>query len=164
MPGNKIEFFALLLGGDLGETEKFFAAALAGLLAGGADRLHRSRLYRTAPVDCVPGTPDFLNCAVTGAFPGTPRELLAVTQRLEIEAGRPARHSSREARVLDIDIILFGSEVLHTPELTIPHPRARQRRFVLEPLAEIAPSLRFPDTGETVADALARLDAVRPQP
>ena len=162
MTKNMMQKFALLLGGNLGETEKFFDAALAGLAAAGAAGLHRSRLYRTAPVDCVPGTPDFLNCAVTGTFPGSPRELLALTQRLEIEAGRPARHSSREARVLDIDIILFGDCLLRTTELTIPHPRARQRRFVLEPLAEIAPSLRFPDTGETVAAALARL--ARPQP
>ena len=152
-----MEKFALLLGGDLGNTERFFDTALAGLAAAGAERLRRSRLYRTAPVDCVPGTPDFLNCAVTGLFPGSPRELLALTQRLEVEAGRPARHSSREARVLDIDIILFGNTVLDSPELTIPHPRARRRRFVLEPLAEIAPDLVFPDTGETVADALAHL-------
>ena len=157
MTKNMMENFALLLGGNLGDTERFFDAALIGLAAAGATRLHRSRLYRTAPVDCVPGTPDFLNCAVTGFFPGSPRELLALTQHLEIAAGRPACHSSREARVLDIDIILFGNTIFATPDLTIPHPRARLRRFVLEPLAEIAPELSFPDTGETVAAALARL-------
>ena len=157
MTKNKTEKFALLLGGDLGETEKFFDDALAGLAAAGAGRMHRSRLYRTAPVDCVPGTPDFLNCAATGFFDGTPRQLLEITRRLEREAGRPLRHSSREARFLDIDIILFGSAVVETEELVIPHPRARRRRFVLEPLAEIAPELRFPDSGETVAAALERL-------
>lgn len=157
MTENKMEKFALLLGGNLGKTEMFFDAALAGLAAAGAVGMLRSRLYLTAPVDCVPGTPDFLNCAVTGFFSGAPLELLALTQSLEIKAGRPAFHSSREARVLDIDIILFGRHLLSTPKLSIPHPRARFRRFVLEPLAEIAPDFTFPDTGETVSAALARL-------
>lgn len=152
-----MEKIALLLGGNIGDTAKFFDSALAGLAAGGVEHLRRSRSFRTAPIDCVPGTPDFLNCAVTGFFGGPPSELLALTQRLEREAGRPAEHSSREARVLDIDIILFGARVIAEERLVVPHPRARLRRFVLEPLADIAPEMRFPDTGELVGDALARL-------
>jgi len=157
MTVNKMEKIALLLGGNIGDTAKFFDFALAGLAAGGVEDLRRSRIFRTAPVDCVPGTPDFLNCAATGFFGGSPSELLALTQRLEREAGRPAEHSSREARVLDIDIILFGARVIAEEKLAVPHPRARLRRFVLEPLAGIAPEMRFPDTGESVAEALARL-------
>ena len=105
----------------------------------------------------VPGTPDFSNAALTGEWTGTATDLLALTQQLEREAGRPARHSSRESRTLDLDLILFGERCSADPRLTLPHPRARQRRFVLEPLAEIAPEMRFPDSGESVAEALARL-------
>ena len=94
--------------------------------------------------------------ACCGKWGGTPEELLDLCQRIECEAGRPALHSSREARVLDCDIIIFGDLQMTTPRLIIPHPRARQRFFVLEPLAELAPQLRFPD-GVTVAEALAQL-------
>ena len=88
---------------------------------------------------------------------GTAQELVAVCQKLERAAGRPERHSSREARTLDIDIILFGDAVSAAPELTLPHPRARKRRFVLEPLAEIAPDWRFPDTGNTILQEFQRI-------
>ncbi len=141
---------ALMLGGDLGDTAACFDAAAAALERAGMTGVRRSRIHRSAPVDCVPGTPEFSDQALTGSWPGTARELFAICQQLERDAGRPERHSSREARTLDIDIILFGDAVSDAPELTIPHPRARKRRFVLEPLAEIAPDWRFPDTGNTI--------------
>ena len=99
---------------------------------------------------------DFLDRAVTGVWHDSALELLKLCQKIEVEAGRPVIHSSRESRVLDIDIILFGNEMISLPELIIPHPRARQRRFVLEPLAEIAHDWQFPDS-ITVASALERL-------
>lgn len=147
----------LMLGGDLPGTPAAFAAALEKLAAAGVRELRHSEAFRSAPVDCVPGTPDFWDMAVTGRWGGTPAELLALAQRLEREAGRPREHSRREARILDCDIILFGELVLNTPALTLPHPRARRRKFVLEPLATIAPHTRFPD-GTTVAEALKELD------
>ncbi|MCQ2379181.1 MAG: 2-amino-4-hydroxy-6-hydroxymethyldihydropteridine diphosphokinase, partial [Victivallaceae bacterium] len=116
----------------------------------------RSGIRRTAPVDCEPGTPDFLNQGVTGVWPGTAEELLLLGRAIEIRCGRPAVHSSRQARVFDCDLILFGEETISRPGLQVPHPRAKMRRFVLEPLAEIAPDWRFPD-GETVADALKKV-------
>lgn len=149
--------FAILMGGNLGNSAEIFEQAIRKLTENGVQSIRQSRIYRTAPVDCVPGTPDFSNAALTGEWNGTAADLLALTQRLEREAGRPARHSSRESRTLDLDLILFGEECSDSPELTLPHPRARQRLFVLEPLAEIAPEMRFPDTGESVAEALARL-------
>ena len=147
---------AVMLGGDLPETPAAMAAALAKFSDAGVTGLRHSRAFRSAPVDCVPGTPDFWDMAVTGRWSGSPEELLRLCQRMEREAGRPENHSSREARVLDCDIILFGNAEMRTPKLTIPHPRARGRRFVLEPLAEIAPEMRFPD-GVTVREALAEL-------
>lgn len=149
--------FAILMGGNLGNSAEIFEQAIRKLTENGVQSIRQSRIYCTAPVDCVPGTPDFSNAALTGEWNGTAADLLALTQRLEREAGRPARHSSRESRTLDLDLILFGEECSDSPELTLPHPRARQRLFVLEPLAEIAPEMRFPDTGESVAEALARL-------
>ena len=147
---------AVMLGGDLPDTPAAMAAALVKLADAGVTELRHSRAFRSAPVDCVPGTPDFLDMAVTGRWGGTPEELLMLCQRLEREAGRPEKHSSREARTLDCDIILFGGLEMRTENLTIPQARARGRRFVLEPLAEIAPEMRFPD-GVTVAEALIRL-------
>lgn len=108
-------------------------------------------------MDCVPGTPDFSDQALIGIWPGSAPELLALCQRLEREAGRPAAHSSCEARTLDCDIIIFGDSVSAEPELTLPHPRAKLRRFVLEPLAEIAPEWRFPDSGTTVLQEFERI-------
>lgn len=131
--------FAIMLGGNLGDSEKIFARALEKLASGGCRELKMSRIHRSAAVDCVPGTPDFSDAAATGEWDGSPFALLRLCQEIEREAGRPADHSSRESRTLDLDIILFGDAVIDTPELKVPHPRAQIRRFVLEPLSELAP-------------------------
>jgi 2-amino-4-hydroxy-6-hydroxymethyldihydropteridine diphosphokinase len=112
-------------------------------------------LYRTAPVSPVP-QPDFLNTAALAHTALPPEELLAVGKALEHEAGR--RPGARFGpRPLDVDILLYGGLVLDRPELTLPHPRMRERRFVLVPLAEIAPDLPVPPDGARVADLLERL-------
>ena len=152
---------ALMFGGDLGDSAAIFDAAARELARAGMRELRRSAIHRSAPVDCIPGTPDFSDQAAVGLWPGSAAELLALCQKLERAAGRPERHSSREARTLDCDIILFGDTVSATPELTLPHPRARRRRFVLEPLAEIAPDWRFPDSGTTVLQELNRLGVLK---
>ncbi|UKI34372.1 MAG: 2-amino-4-hydroxy-6-hydroxymethyldihydropteridine diphosphokinase [Lentisphaeria bacterium] len=93
------------------------------LEANGVKAIRQSRLHRTAPVDCVPGTPEFSNAALTGEWSRSAETLLELTQRLEREAGRPACHSSRESRTLDLDLILFGERCSNSPVLTLPHPR-----------------------------------------
>ena len=148
--------FALSLGGNIGDVESRFTAVESALAAAGVARICRSRTYITAPVGCVPGTPDFKNQALTGETDLSPEVLFCLLQSLERSNGRPAVHSSQESRTLDCDLILWGNEEIHTSLLTVPHPRARQRQFVLEPLAEIAPDMEFPD-GVTVAQALAAL-------
>jgi 2-amino-4-hydroxy-6-hydroxymethyldihydropteridine diphosphokinase len=85
-----------------------------------------------------------------------PGELLALAKALELAAGR-RRGARFGPRPLDIDLLLYGDLQISTPELTLPHPRLRERRFVLEPLAEIAPDLRIPPDGARVRDLLARL-------
>ena len=82
---------------------------------------------------------------------------MRLCQEIELEAGRPADHSSRESRTLDLDIILFGDAVIDTPELKVPHPRAQIRRFVLEPLSELLPAARFPDSGRKIEECLGIL-------
>ena len=119
---------------------------------------HNQAVMDLGATVCVPGTPDFADQALTGVWSGTSEELLALCQKLERAAGRPKKHSSRESRTLDCDIILFGDAVSDAPELTLPHPRAKRRRFVLEPLAEIAPEWLFPDSGTTVLHELDSLD------
>lgn len=121
--------------------------------------LDKSSLFETAPVDCPPGSPNFVN-AVVGMVPRqgeTPESLLRKLQGLEKELGRVPKKVLNEARPLDLDLIAFGKERRASPELALPHPRAHLRRFVLEPLAEIAPKLVLPGQGKTVAELLGQL-------
>jgi 2-amino-4-hydroxy-6-hydroxymethyldihydropteridine diphosphokinase len=111
------------------------------------------------PVDCPPGSPFFVN-AVVGLMPRpgeTPESLLARLQRLEQEFGRRPKQVLNEPRPLDLDLITFGSETRTTEGLTLPHPRAHERRFVLEPLSEVAPDLILPGQSLTVAQLIGRL-------
>ena len=113
----------------------------------------------TKPVDCPPGTPDFYNSALIGTFAGKAEELLEITQGIEQTLGRPADHGFHLPRTLDLDIIIFGSETMQSPRLTLPHPRAQERMFVIEPLHEIAPDWVFPDSKKSVAEVYFSLRA-----
>ncbi|MBR2373149.1 MAG: 2-amino-4-hydroxy-6-hydroxymethyldihydropteridine diphosphokinase [Lentisphaeria bacterium] len=137
--------FALSLGGNIGNVQANFDLVAGELARAGVKNICRSRIYVTAPVGCVPGTPDFQNQALTGECPFEAEKLFSLLQSLERRCGRPEFHTSQEARTLDCDLILWGMEKIDTPLLTVPHPRARVRQFVLEPLAEIAPDMCFPD-------------------
>lgn len=119
-------------------------------------------LYRTAPISPTP-QPPYLNTAAVGATQLPPDAVLALGKALELAAGRSGG-ADRGAeprlgpRPLDVDLLLQGSTVRSAPELTLPHPRLRTRRFVLEPLAAIAPELRVPPDGRTVAELLEGLE------
>ena len=119
----------------------------------------KSSLWETTPVDCPPGSPAFVN-AVVGLMPRkgeTPESLLARLQELEQQFGRRPKAVLNEARPLDLDVITFGRETCVSKALTLPHPRAHQRRFVLQPLSEFAPDLILPGQSQTVAGLLRRL-------
>jgi 2-amino-4-hydroxy-6-hydroxymethyldihydropteridine diphosphokinase len=148
---------ALSLGGNLGNVEETFNLAAQKLEVAGLKNIKISSFLRTVPVDCPPGTPDFLNAAMTGEWPGSPEALLEVCKKIEIESGRAAVHGFNAPRTLDIDIILFGGLMFASGTLQIPHPRAADRLFVIAPLAEIAPEMIFPDTGKKVSEILKSL-------
>jgi len=148
---------ALALGGNLGDVTAAFKTAARKLEAAGMINIKLSHFRTTAPVDCAPGTPDFLNAALTGDWAGSAEELFAVCQSIERESGRAAVHGINTPRPLDIDIILFDDRITNSETLQIPHPRAAQRLFVIAPLAEIAPEMIFPDTGKKVSDLLKTL-------
>ena len=148
---------AIMLGGNLPGTRDAMDEAIKSFAAGGLTITAQSSVYASEAVDCVPGTPDFLDMAIAGDWQKSAEELLSLGQILERAAGRPALHSSRESRIIDLDIILFGEEVIRSEKLTVPHPRAAQREFVLRPLNEIAPEWLFPDRQKTVSELFAAL-------
>ena len=114
-----------------------------------------SSIYETAPREIV-DQPWFLNQVVIAETTLFPRQLLARLLRIEQEMGRQ-RTVAKGPRVIDLDILLFGDAVIHTAGLEIPHPRIAERRFVLEPLAELAPTLRPPRSSHTVQEMLAKV-------
>jgi 2-amino-4-hydroxy-6-hydroxymethyldihydropteridine diphosphokinase len=147
------------LGSNLGDCPQNILRGMERLQALSERPLLRSSLWRTAPVDCPPGSPPFVN-AVVGLVPRggeTPESLLRKLQGLERAFGRQAKKVMNEPRPLDADLIAFGGETRSGKELTLPHPRAHQRRFVLEPLNEIAPDLVLPRQAKSVGQLLARL-------
>jgi len=146
---------AVALGSNLGDRRSHLDYAISRLKATLAN-LRTSRYYETKPVGAPGPQPLFLNAAAVGYTAADATELLGVLMAIEQERGRE-RPFQNAARTLDLDLILFGDLVMDTPALTIPHPRFRERRFVLEPLAEIGPELVDPVTGSTVGDLLASL-------
>ena len=131
----------IALGGNLGDVPAAFRRATESLSSAGFHIRRFSSLLRTAPLGCEPGAPDFTNAALSGFWSGTPSELLRICQRIEADNGRPNLHAHHVSRTLDLDIILFGRETVARPGLTIPHPEATRRDFVMIPLREIEPEL-----------------------
>jgi 2-amino-4-hydroxy-6-hydroxymethyldihydropteridine diphosphokinase len=141
----------------MGERDKNLERALALLEREQIQVMARSSIYETEPRD-VAAQPWFLNMAVACETHFFPLQLLTALLRLEREMGR-VRRLPRGPRIIDIDILLIGSVVIDTPRLTIPHPRMLERRFVLEPLLEIAPELLHPGTKRPLREYLNEVKA-----
>jgi 2-amino-4-hydroxy-6-hydroxymethyldihydropteridine diphosphokinase len=172
------EIVYLGLGSNLGDRAAHLQAGLAGLRRRGLRLLTRSSFYLTEPdlrssADEAPGeaAPDadtpahpwYLNCVAAFADAPQPRRLLQLCHEVESDEGRTREepkagsNGGAQPRTLDVDILLVGDRVIDEPGLQVPHPRMAQRRFVLQPLAEIAPELVHPLTGESIAATLAEL-------
>lgn len=143
----------LSLGSNLGDRAANLRAAIRSLAGAKLNVLKVSSFYETEPVGYL-DQPWFLNCVVEGESHRQPIELLDAFRSLEMvfHSKKPFRNGPR---ILDIDILLYGELSLNIPELQIPHPRMLERKFVLVPLAEIAPQLRLPQWSGNVTELLA---------
>jgi 2-amino-4-hydroxy-6-hydroxymethyldihydropteridine diphosphokinase len=139
---------AIALGSNLGDRHAHLTWAVSRLREG-LDGLRVSSFIDTDPVDVPDPQPTYLNAAVVGETPLTARALVDMLLGLERERGR-ARAGIRAARTLDLDLILYDSDIIDQPGLVVPHPRFRERAFVLRPLAEIAPDWIDPVTGQSI--------------
>jgi 2-amino-4-hydroxy-6-hydroxymethyldihydropteridine diphosphokinase len=153
-----VELVAIALGGNLGDRAAHMASGVAALRLLIPD-LIVSSFIETAPVGAEP-QPWFLNGAATGHWDGDAPALLAHLLSIERLAGRE-RPRLGAPRTLDLDLILFGDAIIDSPVLTVPHPRFRDRVFVLEPLSQIASEMRDPATGFTVGELWRRLKETR---
>jgi 2-amino-4-hydroxy-6-hydroxymethyldihydropteridine diphosphokinase len=140
---------AIALGSNLGERQAVLKDAVEQL-ARHLDGLSVSDFIDTQP-EGVGDQPVFLNGAAVGGWEGGPRDLLDLLLAIERSAGRERPYPGAP-RTLDLDLILFGAAMIDEPGLVVPHPRFRERRFVLAPLCQVAPGLVDPVTGRTVAD------------
>jgi 2-amino-4-hydroxy-6-hydroxymethyldihydropteridine diphosphokinase len=143
---------AIAFGSNLGDREAHLALGLSAL-PGFITNLKQSSWYETDPVGVSPDQPRYLNGVVVGETSLTARELLHRLLQIEELAGRK-RPSPLAPRTLDLDLILFGDQVINEAGLVVPHPRFRERLFVLEPLAEVAPGWIDPATGKSISALL----------
>jgi 2-amino-4-hydroxy-6-hydroxymethyldihydropteridine diphosphokinase len=144
----------LSLGSNLGNREQSLRQAIARLTEAGTV-VQQSSIYETEPVEFT-AQPWFLNCVVELETDLTPQRLMAELLAIEQEMGRE-RTQKKGPRVIDLDILLFGDLVTSSADLTIPHPAMQERRFVLEPLVEIAPQVTHPRLKKTAKELLERL-------
>lgn len=149
----------IALGSNVGDSPTILQRAMEQLAMLSRKPLVRSSLWQTTPVDCPPGSPTFVN-AVVALYPLLEENswsLLTKMLAMEKDFGRRPKLVLNEPRRLDLDLIAFGDEISTRVELVLPHPRAHERRFVLQPLSEIAPNLILPGHRRTVAQLLAAL-------
>lgn len=152
------------LGSNLGDRAGYLDGALAALRADPDVRVvGRSRWIETAPEGGPPGQGAYLNGVLELCTHLEPRELLARLQRLERLAGRE-RAVRNGPRTLDLDLLAFGARRESTPDLVLPHPRMHLRRFVLEPLCELAPDFELSAVGLRAVEQCARLESALAAP
>jgi 2-amino-4-hydroxy-6-hydroxymethyldihydropteridine diphosphokinase len=150
------------LGSNLGDRAALIHGALSRLGSEpSTSALTASPLHETQPIGGAPGQQPFLNAVATFETSLSPQSLLALLQRIEHDLGRQ-RSERWSARTIDLDLVLFGDEVIDMPELVVPHPRMAFRRFVVEPAAQIAPQRMHPTIGWTMAQLLDHLNTAVP--
>ena len=147
----------LSLGSNLGRRERNLSAAVKALVLI-LSEIRCSSIYETRPM-YVAEQPKFLNMVVAGICALQPRELLRRILAIELQMGRDRdKYTPKGPRIIDIDILLFGRRIVKQDELSIPHPRLKERQFALIPLLELEPDLRDPESGHPLAESLESLE------
>ena len=148
----------IALGSNLGDRLANLRAARQAIVDPAADEssVLASRVYETEPIDCEPGAGKFLNAVLEIDFDGDPTELLQKMIGIEESLGRDRDHARNLSRKIDIDLLYAGDLNVANEELRLPHPRLHQRRFVLQPLADIRPDLVLPNQTKSVSELLAQ--------
>ena len=151
----------IALGSNLGDSRQLLRDAIVSLRAAAVpgEAFLEAPVYRSSPLACPAGSPDFLNTVVELAWDSTPHELLEKTRGIEQQLGRTRDKERNAPRTIDLDLLYCGDLELDDAELTLPHPRIAERRFVLQPLADIRPGLVLPGWKRTVDRILGDLCA-----
>lgn len=155
-PPPQTQRVAFSLGSNSGDRLATLEAA-CDLLSQELGGLRLSQVYETEPVDCPEGSPMYLNACIEAHIALPPEELLRLCLEIEKKLGRERTGTYHEPRTCDIDLLYYGDTIINTPALTLPHPRAHQREFVLRPLCDIDPLLVLPGHKQTVSAMLAQL-------
>ena len=150
---------AIALGSNLGDRFANLQNARDQIQAldGVAGLIVQSAIYETSPVDCEPGAQNFYNAVIEVGFEKSADALLGALQEIERGLGRERDHERNVSRTIDLDLLYCGSERRDDAMLQLPHPRMTERKFVLQPLCDIAPDLRLPGQTKNVGELLAEL-------
>ena len=150
---------AIALGSNLGDRLANLRNARNQIRAldGVIGLMVQSAVYETSPVDCEPGAQNFYNAVIEIGFEKSADALFEALQKIEGALGRERNHERNVSRTIDLDLLYFGSQRRDDPPLQLPHPRMTERKFVLQPLCDIAPDLRLPGETKNVGELLAQL-------
>jgi 2-amino-4-hydroxy-6-hydroxymethyldihydropteridine diphosphokinase len=150
---------AIALGSNLGDRLANLRSArdLIRALDGMTEPTVQSAIYETSPIDCEPGAQNFYNAVIEIGFEKSADALFEALQKIEQALGRERNHERNVSRTIDLDLLYFGSERRSDALLQLPHPRMTERKFVLQPLCDIAPDLRLPGQTKNVGELLAQL-------
>ena len=150
---------AIALGSNLGDRLANLQNARDRILAldGATGLIVQSAVYETSAVDCEPGAQNFYNAVIEVGFEKSVEALFEALQKIEQALGRERNHERNVSRTIDLDLLYFGSERRDDALLQLPHPRMTERKFVLQPLCDIAPDLRLPGQTKNVGELLAQL-------